>query len=122
MQAVEAVLRARAAGERRLTLELMLPQEGMSSQQTGWPGGIRQQAKVMIPAMVEPLLVRLNKQEGLQVRLSRVLTQIMRLGDILEWGSVFCSHLPAGYSHDLSLGQAAASACKQAGLPLGAHV
>ena len=71
VQAVEAVLRARAAGERRLTLELMLPQEGMSSQQTGWPGGIRQQAKVMIPAMVEPLLVQLNKQEGLQVRQSR---------------------------------------------------
>ena len=52
---------------RRQKLELLLPQAGVTSAQGSWPGGIRQQAQVAIPSMIEPLLRQLKQHEPLQV-------------------------------------------------------
>ena len=70
-QASAAVVRAHEAGIRRQKLELLLPQAGVTSAQGSWPGGIRQQAQVAVPSMVEPLLRQLKQQEALQVWLLR---------------------------------------------------
>lgn len=66
-QAAAAVVRAHAAGIRRQKLELLLPQEGVTSAQGSWPGGIRQQAQVAIPSLIEPLLRRLKQEDVFQV-------------------------------------------------------
>lgn len=67
MQAAGAVIRAQEAGMRRQKLEMLLPQAGVTSAQGSWPGGIRQQAQVAIPTLIEPLLRQLKQQEALQV-------------------------------------------------------
>ena len=66
-QAAAAVVRAHAAGIRRQKLELLLPQAGVTSAQGSWPGGIRQQAQVAIPSLIEPLLRRLKQEDVFQV-------------------------------------------------------
>lgn len=67
VQAASAVVRAQQAGIRRQKVEMLLPQAGVTSAQGSWPGGIRQQAQVAIPALMEPLLRQLKQQEALQV-------------------------------------------------------
>ena len=67
MQAAAAVMRAQEAGIRRQKVEMLLPQAGVTSAQGSWPGGIRQQAQVAIPTLVEPLLRQLKQQDALQV-------------------------------------------------------
>ena len=67
VQAASAVVRAQEAGIRRQKVEMLLPQAGVTSAQGSWPGGIRQQAQVAIPALMEPLLRQLKQQEALQV-------------------------------------------------------
>ncbi len=66
-QAAAAVVRAHAAGIRRQKLEMLLPQAGVTSAQGSWPGGIRQQAQVAIPSLIEPLLRQLKQEDALQV-------------------------------------------------------
>lgn len=68
VQAAAAVIRAYEAGVRRHKLELLLPQAGNTSAQGSWPGGIRQQAQVAIPSLIEPLLKQLKQHPNLQVR------------------------------------------------------
>ncbi|KAA6424033.1 MAG: AAA+-type ATPase (ISS) [Trebouxia sp. A1-2] len=68
-QAAAAVVRAHAAGIRRQKLELLLPQAGVTSAQGSWPGGIRQQAQVAIPSLIEPLLRRLKQEDAFQGRM-----------------------------------------------------
>lgn len=65
------MIRAQEAGIRRQKVEMLLPQAGVTSPQGSWPGGIRQQAQVAIPTLIEPLLRQLKQQEALQV-LTRV--------------------------------------------------
>lgn len=60
-------MRAQEAGIRRQKVEMLLPQAGVTSAQGSWPGGIRQQAQVAIPTLIEPLLRQLKQQEALQV-------------------------------------------------------
>lgn len=67
VQAASAVLRAQEAGFQRQKVEMLLPQAGVTSAQGSWPGGIRQQAQVAIPTLIEPLLRQLKQQEALQV-------------------------------------------------------
>ena len=69
-QASGAVLRAWGDGIRRQSLELLLPQTGSFSE-TGdeWPGGIRQQFRAALP-MIESLLLRLKRAEGLEGRIT----------------------------------------------------
>ncbi|KAL3136401.1 hypothetical protein ABBQ38_005658 [Trebouxia sp. C0009 RCD-2024] len=69
-QAAGAVIRAQEAGIRRQRLEMLLPQAGVTSAQGSWPGGIRQQAQVAIPTLIEPLLRQLKQQEALQGRMT----------------------------------------------------
>ena len=69
------MVRAHEAGIRRQKLELLLPQAGVTSAQGSWPGGIRQQAQVAVPSMIEPLLRQLKQQEALQVHLLRTCSQ-----------------------------------------------
>ena len=69
LQAANAVMRAQEAGIRRQKVEMLLPQAGVTSAQGSWPGGIRQQAQVAIPSLIEPLLRQLKQQEALQVTL-----------------------------------------------------
>jgi len=67
-QAAGAVLRAWGDGIRRQSLELLLPQSN-SVADVGWPGGIRQQFRAVLP-MVEGLLLRLKRTSGLEGRIT----------------------------------------------------
>lgn len=67
-QAAGAVICAWSDGIRRLSLELLLPQAG-SDFEEGWPGGIRQQFRAALP-MIESLLLRLKRSEGLEGRIT----------------------------------------------------
>lgn len=67
-QAAGAVICAWGDGIRRLSLELLLPQAG-SDFEEGWPGGIRQQFRAALP-MIESLLLRLKRSEGLEGRIT----------------------------------------------------
>lgn len=67
-QAAGAVLRAWGDGIRRQSLELLLPQSGQDAGDA-WPGGIRQQFRAALP-MIESLLLRLKRAEGLEGRIT----------------------------------------------------
>jgi hypothetical protein len=67
-QAAGAVIRAWSDGIRRQSMELLLPQEG-SDAAGGWPGGIRQQFRAALP-MIESLLLRIKRAEGLEGRIT----------------------------------------------------
>ena len=67
-QAEGAVLRAWGDGIRRQSLELLLPQSGQDAGDA-WPGGIRQQFRAALP-MLESLLLRLKRAEGLEGRIT----------------------------------------------------
>ena len=67
LQAAAAVVRAHTAGIRRQKIEVLLPQAGVTSSQGSWPGGVRQQAQVAIPSLIEPLLRQLKQEDTLQV-------------------------------------------------------
>jgi Domain of unknown function (DUF1995) len=67
-QAAGAVIRAWSDGIRRQTMELLLPQADSDAAE-GWPGGIRQQFRAALP-MIESLLLRLKRAEGLEGRIT----------------------------------------------------
>jgi hypothetical protein len=67
-QAAGAVIRAWSDGIRRQTMELLLPQAGSDTIE-GWPGGIRQQFRAALP-MIESLLLKLKRSEGLEGRIT----------------------------------------------------
>ena len=67
-QASLAVIRAWLDGIRRQSLEVLLP-EANNASDNGWPGGIRQQFRAALP-MVEGLLLKLKKSNGLEGRIT----------------------------------------------------
>lgn len=67
-QAAGAAVRAWSDGIRRQSMELLLPQAGSDTAE-GWPGGIRQQFRAALP-MIESLLLRLKRAEGLEGRIT----------------------------------------------------
>ncbi|KAL4420712.1 hypothetical protein ABPG75_010368 [Micractinium tetrahymenae] len=82
-QAAQASLRAWDDGIRRQAIELLLPQ-AHSSEDDGWPGGIRQQFRVAKP-MVESLLLRLKEHSGLE---GRITAELLDEGDCVgAWQS-----------------------------------
>ena len=83
-QAAAAVIRAYEAGLRRQKVELLLPQAGTTSAQGSWPGGIRQQAQVAIPSMIEPLLKQLKQHPNLQVRVGLLCMLCRRFSFVLN--------------------------------------
>lgn len=107
-QASQAVLRAWEDGVRQQCLELPLPLNNAPAE-GGWPGGIRQQYRVALP-ILEGLLLRLKKYEGLRGRITAEwLDKADCVGELARAGP--CLGESAGAGCCVCLGAGGAAVC-----------